>query len=432
MTPLFNFLKAYIHYRLSKALTNDAIEIPELHLEDNTSVLAEFIKEEQLTTEEIIILLLAIIPEIQPGFINTIITEFLPNGGDLPEFGGIKGKNHRGILPTGETALYILYGTNIENRLQGIQLILGASKLFKNNTVYLDVVPANEPFLSGRLIIDNEYLAKLTLNTELAPKLGQDFPAERIETTLEWDDLVLNQKTRNHINDILIWLQFNHTILEDFSMKGKIKPGYRVMFFGPPGVGKTLTAGLLGKQTNKDVYRIDLSLVVSKYIGETEKNLSKLFDKAKNKDWILFFDEADAIFGKRTGVRDAHDKYANQEVSYLLQRIEAHPGLVLLASNYKSNIDKAFTRRFQSIIEFENPNKAERAILWRNNIPEALLTDSLDIETLAKNYELTGANIVNIVQQACLQMLANGKEQLTLSMLTNAIKREYVKEERML
>ena len=145
-----------------------------------------------------------------------------------------------------------------------------------------------------------------------------------------------------------------------------------MLFHGPPGTGKTLTAGLLGKIAQKDVYRIDLSMVISKYIGETEKNLARLFDKAERKDWILFFDEADSLFGKRGQVKDAHDKYANQEVSYLLQRVEAYNGLVILASNFKNNIDEAFLRRFQSIIYFPLPAKEELelGLGWRVSWPK--------------------------------------------------------------
>jgi len=126
----------------------------------------------------------------------------------------------------------------------------------------------------------------------------------------------------------------------------------RILFIGAPGTGKKTLASLIGQQSGKEVYRIDLSMIMSKYIGETEKNLSKVFDAAEHKDWILFFDEADALFEKKTNVRDAHDKYANQEVAYLLQRIEDYNGLVILATNMKNNIDDAFTRRFQTIISF--------------------------------------------------------------------------------
>ena len=205
------------------------------------------------------------------------------------------------------------------------------------------------------------------------------------------------------------------------------------MFYGSPGTGKTLTACLLGKHTGRDVYRIDLSMVVSKYIGETEKNLSLLFDKAANKDWILFFDEADAIFGKRTNVRDAHDKYANQEVSYLLQRIEGHPGLVILASNFKSNIDTAFTRRFQTIIEFQSPTPDERIKLWQNNLPAGIpLEEAVNLRDLSRRYDITGANIVNIIQYACLKTLENASEEIRLEYLLGGIKKEYLKEGKMM
>ena len=126
----------------------------------------------------------------------------------------------------------------------------------------------------------------------------------------------------------------------------------KILFIGAPGTGKKTLASLIGQQSGKAVYRIDLSMLISKYIGETEKNLSQVFDAAEDKNWILFFDEAAALFGKRTNVRDAHDKYANQEVAYLLQKIENHNGLVILATNMKSNIDEAFKRRFQTIITF--------------------------------------------------------------------------------
>lgn len=212
-------------------------------------------------------------------------------------------------------------------------------------------------------------------------------------------------------------------------MKKHIKQGYRSLFYGPPGTGKTLTATLLGKYTGKEVYRVDLSQTVSKYIGETEKNLSKLFDKAENKNWILFFDEADALFGKRTDIRDAHDKYANQEVAYLLQRVEAYNGLVILASNQRTNIDEAFTRRFQSIIHFPFPRIEERLALWQKTLPQQTnVAADVNWPQIAARFELTGANIVNVVQHSLLTMLANGKQSLDYQQIEMGIVRELVKE----
>jgi len=178
-------------------------------------------------------------------------------------------------------------------------------------------------------------------------------------------------------------------------------------------------------------FRVDLSVLVSKYIGETEKHLANLFNKAEKKDWILFFDEADSVFGKRTNVRDAHDKYANQGVSYLLQKIEAYPGMVILASNYKDNIDTAFMRRFQSIIHFELPKAKERLRIWKHNIPEKLEQHaSLRLEEIAAKYVLNGSNIMNCIQDASLKALASKDRILTQAMVLESIKKEYHKEDK--
>jgi SpoVK/Ycf46/Vps4 family AAA+-type ATPase len=231
------------------------------------------------------------------------------------------------------------------------------------------------------------------------------------------------------IRDIENWIKYNDTLLNDWGMKKRIKPGYRALFHGPPGTGKTLTATLLGKHTGKDVFRIDLSRVVSKYIGETERNLARLFAKAENKDWILFFDEADALFGKRTDIRDAHDKYANQEVAYLLQRIEGYGGLVILASNQRGNIDDAFVRRLQTIIQFPMPRPEERYEIWRKTFPAQIaVADDIDWRAIAARHELTGANILNVTHYCAVDVLAKKSLRLDLKGLEAAIQREYIKE----
>ena len=431
---LFNYLENVIHFRFEKEFRGIDIKIPELTLrKTKADNLSAFIVNEHLTNDEIIVLLLALVSHVSPDFFTGIITKYLPNGGDFPEFGGVKGKNHRGILPTGETVLYILAGKNLEQRTALLRIFEEDHLFTRKNILYVESVPAGEPKMSGRLILDEEYVDLFTSGKIIRPKLSSDFPAQLITTQHEWRDLVLQEKTLEEIKELETWLKYNAKLLADWNMAGKIKPGYRVMFHGPPGTGKTLTACLLGKYTGRDVFRIDLSLIVSKYIGETEKNLSKLFDKASNKDWILFFDEADSIFGKRTNVRDAHDKYANQEVSYLLQRIEAHAGLVILATNMKANIDQAFTRRFNAFVEFENPGVAERQRLWKNYLPENIsLEKSVNVDDLAKNFDLTGANIVNVIHFAGLKTFQKKKKTIALEDLKDGIEKEYRKEGKLL
>lgn len=426
-------MERLIRVRLDKEISRKAMNSESFDFETDQSHLSRFVSENQLNSHELAMLFTALVPHIQPSFYQNLIGEYFPNGGEFPEFGGVKGKNHRGILPTGETALYLLAGTDAEKRMQAAALFDPDQTLFRKGVLRLENPPEAEPRFSGRLLLDEEYADLFTTGKVVKPQLSADFPAELIATDLEWDDLVLPRGTLDEIREIETWLQFNEQLMIDWKLTGRVKPGFRVLFFGPPGTGKTMTACLLGKYTGRDVFRIDLSMVVSKYIGETEKNLSKLFDKAANKDWILFFDEADSIFGKRTSVRDAHDKYANQEVSYLLQRIESHPGLIILASNLKTNIDSSFTRRFNAMIEFVNPSTAERQRLWETYFPKHIQkAPDLDFGDLARQFDLTGANIVNVVQYAGLQSLKNKQNPVKRAAILEGIYKEYQKEGKMI
>ncbi|MBE7169599.1 MAG: ATP-binding protein [Williamsia sp.] len=382
-------------------------------------------------SEEWVVLMLAIAPHIQPNFFESIIAEHLPNGGDFPEFGGVKGTAHRGMLPTGETAQFIVAGNDIEARLAVLALFEEPHFFYRNDIIWLEAVKEGEPFMSGRIILAPEWVNFLLTGREIKPKFSADFPAKLVQTKMEWSDLVLHSFTAEQIEDVKRWFYFHAELEKDENLSRKINRGYRVLFHGPPGTGKTLTAGLMGKEFGKDVYRVDLSQIVSKYIGETEKNLSKIFDRAEHKDWILFFDEADALFGKRTNVQSSHDKYANQEVSFLLQRVEDFHGLLILASNFKSNMDEAFLRRFHSIVHFPMPNAQERLKLWKQSLPASLRQQGkLELMQLAEAHEISGASIVNIVQYAALRALSREDKALTHEDLLLGIKRELRKEEK--
>ncbi|MFZ2405725.1 MAG: ATP-binding protein [Methylobacter sp.] len=408
---------------------NEDFEISQLNLHNDNSWLTRFIASREPSFEEFAIFMLVITPHLNPHFFNKLIAEHLPEGGDFPEFGGVRGTNHRGLLPTGETVQFILAGDDLEKRLD-IQRILGSEHWFaQQHILWLEPVSAGEPIMSGRLILDPEIVELLTTGTVSKPRFSTDFPAEYLETGMEWDDLVLHPNTLRHIREIENWIAHNDVLLLDWGLGKKLKSGYRALFYGPSGTGKTLTATLLGKYTGKDVFRIDLSRVVSKYIGETEKNLSKLFDKAEHKNWILFFDEADALFGKRTDIRDAHDKYANQEVAYLLQRIESYNGLVILATNQRSNIDDAFARRFQAIIHFPIPRSEERYQIWCKAFPSQLeIADDIDWLQVAARFELTGAGIINVTHYCAVEALADQSLCIDFKRLEAAILREYIKE----
>lgn len=430
------------------------------------------------------VLLITLAPYLYPDLFDTAIGRELSTSAKDPiQIGGVRGQNCRFFLPTGETALCLIAYKNRQHR-EKIKEIFGAESIFWTKKIlWLEDMQRSEPPMHGRIIMSQDYVELLSSGTHQSPLFSISFPAKKIagaeikvnddteeedgheyyetgENEFEshcrqtkpdpWDQLVINDELNNQIKEIKAWLKFNDRFIKDFGKGKRFRQGFRALFFGPPGTGKTFTAQLLGKQFKKNVYKIDLSMVVSKYIGETEKNLELLFAKAEDKKWILFFDEADSLFGKRTSVRDAHDKYANQEVSYLLQRIEDYNGLIILATNMKNNIDDAFIRRFNSILKFPVPNSDERKIIWKKSFPDTIIfrrapTDNsdmeIDIPEEVKSYELTGGNINNIVHYACLKgyerKAANEhrhchdkpeKLKVYLEDVLNGIKKEFTKE----
>jgi hypothetical protein len=383
------------------------------------------------TNDEWIVLMLALAPHLLPNVFESVIAEYFPNGGEFPEFGGAKSGNHRSMLPTGETALFLLAGTDVEQRVNVQQLFAENHFFNKAGILWLEEVKEGEPKMSGRIILSADWLSMYLTGEAPKPKFGVDFPAKWISTRMTWDDLILHPQTRRQIDTIATWLAHKDELMQDSNLSPKLKPGYKVLFYGPSGTGKTLTATLIGKQFKKDVYRIDLSQVVSKYIGETEKNLEKVFLKAEHQDCVLFFDEADALFGKRTIVQSSHDKHGNQEVSYLLQRMEDFSGLLVLASNFKGNIDAAFLRRFQQMIHFPAPDAEERFQLWQKALPaRMLLHPDTDLRQIAQKYEITGAAVINVMQYVCLQSLMRGDNLLHPADFLEGMRREFQKEEK--
>ena len=398
-------------------------------LTGNISVYTDFVNYYGLSPNERLVLMLALIPHIQPQLLDVFFAINKKTGRGFTEFGGIKGTRHGGFIPTIETALFLLAGNDLGKRFRMHRMFEPDHIFLSHNIIQLDASSGMEPFFSSSIILTDEYVDFFTTGKYRKPVFSTQFPAKQLSTQMEWHDLVVDDYTAQQLDEIRVWMKHGQRLFTEWDMSKNIKPGYKILFHGPPGTGKTLTAALLGKQFNIDVYRVDLSMVISKYIGETEQNLEKVFKKAENKNWILFFDEADALFGKRTGITDAHDKYANQEIAYLLQRLEDYPGLVILASNMRNNVDEAFTRRLQAIIHFQKPQARERLRLWSNAFSTVSTRPSQkDLESIAQKYEISGGSIMNVVQYASLLALNRNENTVKAEDVIKGIKNEYRKE----
>ena len=263
-------------------------------------------------------------------------------------------------------------------------------------------------------------------------RLRLDDLAQRIEPAATWSDFVLPEAQLRPLREIAVHVRQRTTVYErwGFAAKGARGLGISALFAGPSGTGKTMAAEVLANALRLDLYRIDLSAVVSKYVGETEKNLRRVFDAAEEGGAILLFDEADALFGKRSEVKDSHDRYANIEVGYLLQRMEAYRGLAILTTNLKSALDSAFLRRIRFIVHFPFPDAEQRAEIWRRIFPVQTPTKDLDVTKLAR-LNVTGGNIRNIALNAAF-LAAEANEPVRMAHLLRAAQGEYAKLEKSL
>jgi AAA+ superfamily predicted ATPase len=251
--------------------------------------------------------------------------------------------------------------------------------------------------------------------------------AQRIETNATWDDLILPEIQKQTLHSMVTHVQQRMKVYEQwgFASKSSRSLGITALLAGESGTGKTMSAEVIAKELRLDLYRIDLSAVVSKYIGETEKNLRRIFDAAETGGAVLLFDEADALFSKRTAVKDSHDRNANMETNYLLQRMEAYQGLAILTTNLKDSIDSAFMRRIRFVVKYRFPDVPEREQLWRRIYPEKTPTEGLDYTKLAK-LNVAGGNIRNIALNAAF-IAANTNEPVMMKHILEAATAEYLK-----
>ncbi len=266
------------------------------------------------------------------------------------------------------------------------------------------------------------------LHAARSPNPELDKLARRIRPIHTWDDIVLPADPLAQLGEMCRRVAQSYRVLGEWGFGGKLSigKGVNALFAGPSGTGKTMAAAILANELGLDLYKIDLSQVVSKYIGETEKNLDAIFKGAENSNAILFFDEADALFGKRSEVRDSHDRYANIEISYLLQKMEDYEGVAILATNLRQNMDEAFVRRLAFSIDFPFPDEVDRRRIWDGIWPEGIsLAEDVDLDLLSRQFKLSGGNIKNVALAAAF--LASDDGIVKMPHLLHATRREFQK-----
>ncbi|MEY8199858.1 MAG: ATP-binding protein [Colwellia sp.] len=389
---------------------------------------AELIQQRRFNNAERLVFILALAPYFKPQLLDIFFSQNELFQRIYTEFGGIKGNVHGGFLPTLETALFVLAGGDMAERLALMRLFNPQHALFQQELLLTLPAQKNEPLTCAVLTVCPRVIERL-LGLANVTLVSAEFPATCLSTEKSWSDLILTSQTSNQLEELEAWLQFGEQLLAQEGHK-QFKPGYRCLFYGPPGTGKTFTASLLGQHYARQVYRIDLSQLVSKYIGETEKNLEKVFVAAEKNNWILFFDEADSLFAKRTQINSSNDRHANQGTAYLLQRIEECTNVVILASNLKNNFDQAFIRRFQSFVYFPLPGKRERLQLWQLglNHSNVFQAPTFSLDVVAEQFELPGGSISNVIRYVSLMALKNKTTEISLADLKLGIRRELAKE----
>lgn len=405
------WLKELIHLRITHYFEqnkqNVQINITEPpHFTEPHSQYSHFIYSNELTTLERLLIILALIPVIKPHMFDVLLSINEHTNRIFTEFGMV---DHGGCMyASGATAAFILGGDNVASQCQVLKALLTHPVL---KQLLANPSEQHSPsMLNAPLALTSEYVQTFTTATPYRPELNHTFAASLITSNMKWQDLTLPSTVQSQLDEITQWVKHGTTLKNEWKIGKQLRPGYRALFYGPPGTGKTLTASVLGQAVNMDVYKIDLSMVTSKYIGETEKNLEKVFSLAEHRNWILFFDEADALFGKRQESNSANDQFANQNVAYLLQRIERFNGVIILASNFKDNIDNAFFRRFESVVHFPPPKPAQRLTMWQSGFcAKTQLSPEINLQHLADQYPLSGAEIVNVIRCVSLKLLAENR-----------------------
>lgn len=432
-----NWLNECIAFRIAAAknepIKNKSLmdDIPPPALDTSDDEYTLLINKHHFNPEERLLLALALCNHYDPRTLNGLMETAQLQMMARP----MKGENGVSVVPTAETFFFLVaHGDNSEYiRLH--RYFNTDHPFYKESILELGEVAAGVSKFDGVLSVPIAYRDLLLYNKHQPPRFSSEFPAHLLRTKLNWNDLVLMPHTLGLLEEMKHRLIHESKVRKWETATGELgdhmRPGLRVLLYGASGQGKTLTTALFGKLLNREVYRIDLSAIISKYIGETSKNLRNLFDTAERKNWIIFIDEGDALLGMRSDLSQNQSASAhgnNQDVAYILQRLETFDGIIVVATNLANNIDAAFERRFEGRIQYVALSAEYQIQVWNNVWPKKLKVDAgANLPSLFTQYSLSPASIVNVIQRIAILMAEQNKLEVPSDLVRKCVMDEALK-----
>jgi hypothetical protein len=413
-----DWLKKCIQFRIQTLNESKSALLFEQHPaasidEEDLSEYALLIRRLKLNSEERLLLILALSVHLDPRILLPLVSST-----QLHLHARVrKTDNEISLLPTAETAFFLIAGKDFRQAILLHSYFDTAHSFYKESMLQLGDVVSGASRFDGVLTVTSHYRDLLLYNQHRPPRFSTEFPAHLLTTDLDWDDLVLMPYTADLLNEVKMRVRSVHDLRKLETKSGllarHVPPGQRVLLYGASGQGKTLTAALIGKMLNRPVYRVDLTGIVSKWVGETEKNLRALFDTAERKDWVLFIDEAEGVVGKRVDQSQsagAQAHYINQGITYVLQRIEKFDGIVLFATNLSQNIDEAFKRRFDAHIYYKALDSDSLVTFFNRNWPNSLnLNATINLKSLLADNYLSPAALLKVILRVSMLTMDRGQ-----------------------
>ena len=427
----FHFPAHWLMQRIEHILNAESPDPIQFPKPDPESPFGKLIIEHGFSEEESMLLCLTLSATFAPELLD-LLSAAAKDSYMASSTGGFFTRGLPIFCPTVRTAVFLLAGCDLEKRAKYASYFHNRQSIFTSGIVLANPQSPFSVFLDHQLVFSDQFLGTI-LQGEL-PRLDADsgFPVRRGKGKHLLADVVLNDKTQLQISKLRLFAK-NMKKLWEINTEGKVRSNFISIFSGDPGTGKSHAAEAVGNEFGLPVYKVNFAQIVSKYIGETEKNLEKVFDRFDKQPSILFFDEAESIFSKRTEVGDSHDQHANNLQSYLLQKVEEFNGIIILATNVQNltqYFDRAFQRRFRLIVEFEFPDYPQRQEIWKKALFEPYTFEEGLTETLAKNYQLSGGSIYNVVSDGIIEALEKDTEIITFELLETALADEFKKTSR--